>query len=96
MPWTLQTIGEYLLDPALCNIGMNIILKHLSCFYEKQLIRTQFGFRNGMGCNDGIYMLKQLQDISSLSQRKLFICFVDLTAAFDHINKKITLQGHKK
>ena len=74
---------------ALCKIGMNVILRRLSHFYENQLKRTQFGFRSGTGCNDGIYMLKQLQDISSLSQRKLYICFVDLTAAFDHINRDL-------
>ena len=74
---------------VLCKVGMNIILKRLSTFYDEQLKRTQFGFRAGMGCNDGIYMLKQLQDIATLSQRKLYICFVDLTAAFDHVNRNL-------
>ena len=39
---------------VLCKVGMNIILKRLSTFYDEQLKRTQFGFRAGMGCNDGI------------------------------------------
>ena len=77
------------ISSVLCKIGMNIILKRTSSFYENQLKRTQFGFRKGMGCNDGIYVVKQLQEITSASQRQLYACFVDLTAAFDHINRKM-------
>ena len=72
---------------TLCKLAMTIILNRLSKFYESQLIRTQFGFRSGLGCNDGIYVIKQLQDIAFMSQRKLYCCFIDLTAAFDHVNR---------
>ena len=71
----------------LCKIGMNIVLKRQSEFYNSQLKRTQFGFRKGCGTNDAIYLLRQLQDIASLSERKLYACFIDLTAAFDHVNR---------
>ena len=81
---------------VLCKVAMNIILKRTSKFYENQLRRTQFGFRTGTGCNDGIFMLKQLQDIASLSQRPLFVCFVDLTAAFDHVNRDLLFKSIKK
>ena len=77
------------IGPTLCKIAMNIILKRLSNFYEKQLLRTQFGFRSGLGCNDGIYTLKTLQDIAFLTKRKLYVCFIGLTAAFDHVNKDL-------
>ena len=72
---------------SLCKLGMTIILNRLSSFYENQLLRTQFGFRSGLGCNDGIYAMKQLHEIASFSERKLFCCFIDLTAAFDHVNR---------
>jgi len=81
---------------VLCKVGMNIILKRMSGFYEKQLKRSQFGFRSGVGCNDGIFMIKQLQDIASSTQRKLYICFVDLTAAFDHVNRDLLFKSIKK
>ena len=71
---------------------MNIILKRLSVFYEGQLKRTQFGFRSGVGCNDGIYMLKQLQEVAFMSNRQLYTCFIDLTAAFDHVNRDFLFQ----
>ena len=78
-----------------CKVGMNIILKRMSTFYEHQLKNTQFGFRSGSGCNDGIYMLKQLHEIAVASDRKLFACFIDLTAAFDHINRKLLFKTIK-
>ena len=74
---------------SLCKVAMNIILNRLTSFYNSQLLRTQFGFRSGLGCNDGIYAMKQLQDIACLSQRKLYCCFIDLTAAFDHVNRDL-------
>ena len=74
---------------SLCKLGMTIILQRLSPFYENQLQRTQFGFRSGLGCNDGIYAMKQLQDIATLADRKLFCCFIDLSAAFDHVNRQL-------
>ena len=73
----------------LCKIGMNIVLKRHSEFYNRQLKRTQFGFRKGCGANDAIYLLRNLQDIASISQRKLYTCFIDLTAAFDHVNRDL-------
>ena len=81
---------------VLCKVAMNIILKRISSFYDQQLKRTQFGFRTGVGCNDGIFMVKQIQDIASLTQRKLFICFVDLTAAFDHVNRDLMFKSINK
>ena len=76
----------------LSKVGMNIILKRLSMFYESQLKSTQFGFRSGVGCNDAIYMAKQLQEISSIAQKSMYVCFIDLTAAFDHVNRNILFQ----
>ena len=73
----------------LCKIGMNIILKRQSDFYNEQLKRTQFGFRGGCGANDAIYLLRQLQEIASATQRQLYTCFIDLTAAFDHVNREL-------
>ena len=79
----------------LSKVGINIILKRISCFYESQLKLSQFGFRKGVGCSDGIYVIKQLQEIASLSQRELFVCYIDLTAAFDHVDRKLLFQTVK-
>ena len=79
----------------LCKVGMNIVLKRLSTFYNSQLKRTQFGFRKGLGSNDGIYLLRQLQEIASISQRNLYTCFIDLSAAFDHVNRELLFKTIK-
>ncbi|XP_071959537.1 uncharacterized protein [Antedon mediterranea] len=70
-------------------ILMVIILSRFSIFYESQLLRTQFGFRSNRGCNDAIYVIKQIQEIAYRSNRKLYTCFIDLTAAFDHVNRNL-------
>ena len=70
-------------------VVMNIILSRSSQFYESQLLNTQFGFRSGKGCNDGIYVMKQLQEVACRSKRKLYTCYVDLSSAYDHINRKL-------
>ena len=80
---------------TLCKVGMNIILNRLSCFYEQQLKDTQYGFRHGTSCNDGIFVVKQLHEIAILSQRELFVCFVDLSSAFDHVNRKLLFKTLK-
>ena len=69
-------------------VAMNIVLTRIDDFYNTTLLRTQFGFRSGRGCNDAIYAIKQLQDISHKSNRKLYTCYVDLSAAYDHIPRK--------
>ena len=80
---------------TLCKVGMNIILNRLSCFYEQQLKDTQYGFRHGTSCNDGIFVVKQLHEIAILSRRELFVCFVDLSSAFDHVNRKLLFKTLK-
>ena len=83
------------IGPILCKVGMNIVLKRLDQFYESQLKSNQYGFRRGVGCNDAVYVVKQLQEIASISQKKLFICFVDLSSAFDHINREMLFKSIK-
>ena len=78
---------------VLSKIGINIILNRLSDFYNDQLMRSQFGFRSGMGCPDAIYMIKQLQEVAYVSNRSLYVCFVDLSAAFDHINREMLFKS---
>ena len=79
----------------LSKVGMNIILKRISSFYESQLKLSQFGFRKGVGCSDGIYVIKQLHEIASLSQKELFACYIDLSSAFDHVDRKLLFQTVK-
>ena len=65
----------------------SIIINRISPWYETQISRTQFGFRTGKGCNDAIYVCKQLQEIAYKTKQKRYTCFIDLAAAYDHVNR---------
>lgn len=75
------------LGPILVKLFMNVLMVRMKDFYEGNLLKTQFGFREGKGCNDGIFVMKQLQSIAVQQQKELYTCYVDLTAAYDHINR---------
>ena len=63
------------------------ILDRLKDWYEEQLSQQQNGFRSARGTTDGIYITKRLQQISKRLRKPIYAVFVDLTAAFDHINR---------
>lgn len=75
------------LGPILVKLYMNILLVRMKKFYDGNLLKTQFGFREGKGCNDGIFVMKSLQSIAVKHQVELYTCYVDLTAAYDHLNR---------
>ena len=64
---------------------MNIILERIRPWYEKQLCDEQNGFRKDRGTTEGIYTVKRIHQITNRKKQMLFLLFVDLTAAFDHI-----------
>ena len=71
-----------------CKILVIIILERTRKWYDKQLLDEQQGFRSYRGTNDGIYILKRIQQISQQTKRPVFALFIDLTAAFDHVRRK--------
>ena len=72
---------------TLCKILVTIVLRRLSKWYEEQLSDQQQGFRRGRGTAEGIYLLKRLQQISKNRKKPCYVLFVDLSAAFDHVNR---------
>ena len=62
-----------------------MILDRLKKWYDEQLSDNQNGFRSGRGTADGIYITKRVQQITDQMETPLYILFVDLTAAFDHV-----------
>jgi len=73
---------------TVCKLIINIILARLRPWYEAQLTDEQNGFRKNRGTTDGIYTVKRAQQIANRKKQSLFLLFVDLTAAFDHIPRK--------
>ena len=72
---------------TVCKLIINIILERIRLLYEAQLSDEQNGFRKNRGTTDGIYSMKRVQQISNHKKQFVYLPFVDLTAAFDHISR---------
>ena len=70
-----------------------VILRRLNSWYNKQLSDHQQGFRRGRGTTDGIFAIKRLQQITKKMGISAYLLFVDLTAAFDTINRQWMFQS---
>ena len=73
---------------TICKLIVNIILSRLQPWYETQLSDEQDGFRLNRGTTDGIYNIKRIQQISNRKMQPLYLAFIDLSVAFDHIPRK--------
>ena len=73
---------------TVCKLLINIILERLRSWYEAQLSDHQNGFRKNRGTTDGIYTIKRVQQISHRKKQPVFLLFVDLSSAFDHIPRR--------
>ena len=73
---------------TVCKLIINIILGRLRLWYESQLADEQNGFRQDRGTTDGTFTVKRVQQITDRKKQPLYLLFVDLTAAFDHITRK--------
>lgn len=71
-----------------CKIMVITIINRMSPWYENQLLDQNQGFRSCRGTTDGIYITKRIQQISDKMKKPIYLLFVDLTAAFDHVIRK--------
>ena len=81
---------------TLCKIMVVIIINRLKSWYEKQLLDQQQGFRAARGTADGIYIAKSIQQITNKMGKPTYLLFVDLSAAFDHVDRKWLFQTIQK
>ena len=72
---------------SLCKIMTAIITNRLKNWYQNQLLDQQQGFRPGRGTTDGIFTTKIIHQITDKMKKPVYVLFVDLTAAFDHIER---------
>ena len=80
---------------TICKLLINIILERLRPWYDAQLTDKQNGFRQNRGTTDGIFVLKRVQQITDRKKQPLYLLFVDLTAAYDHIPRSWLFQSLK-
>ena len=81
---------------SLCKILVITIINRIKIWYDKQLLDQQLGFRSGRGTTDGLYRIKRVQQIARRRKNQIFAIFVDLTAAFDHVNRKWLFKSIKQ
>lgn len=70
---------------VMCKVLVITILSRLKRWYDNTLLDQQQGFRSGRGTADGIFITKRIQQISDSMQKSVYVLFVDLSAAFDHV-----------
>ena len=70
----------------LARLMLNRLIKHI----EKigLIPESQCGFRPNRGTTDMVFALRQLQEKCSLQCQDLYLLFIDLTKAFDTINRE--------
>ena len=73
---------------TVCKLMISIILERIRPWYEAQITDEQNGFRKNRGTTDGIFTIKRIHQITNRKKQSLYLLFVDLTAAFDHIPRK--------
>ena len=73
---------------SFCKIMVTIIISRWRYWYDNQLLDQQQGFRNARGTADGIFIAKRSQQIAENMKKQVFVLFVDLSAAFDHVDRK--------
>ena len=56
----------------------------------------QQGFQKARGTTDGIFIVKQVQQISEKMKKPVYALFVDLSAALDHVCRKWMFKSIKK
>ena len=72
---------------TLCKILVIIILNRIKSWYDETILDQQQGFRSGRGTADGIFITKRVQQITNSMKKPVYVLFVDLSSAFDHINR---------
>ena len=89
-------------DPAayrgiqFCNALVVMILERTRTWCEEQLLDNQQGLRSSRGTSDAIYIVKRIQKIGHLSKKPVCLLFVDLSAAFYHVNRKWLFKSLKQ
>lgn len=69
----------------LCRVMLNRLNEQL---VDHVIPESQYGFRRGRGTTDLVFTMWQIQEKCREQGKNLYITFVDLTKAFDTVNRE--------
>ena len=69
-----------------------LIGERLQEWVDSQLLDVQCGFRSDRGCNDAIFGLRRLHEEAMRKGQAVFTSFIDLSKAYDSIDRKLAWQ----
>jgi hypothetical protein len=72
---------------VLSKVYTNVILSRLVIATDSKNSEIQAGFRRGRGCSDQIFVMRRLMEQTRRDGKPLYLCFVDLKAAYDTVNR---------
>ena len=69
-------------------ILLKIIARRLSDYCERLgvLLEEQSGFRPNRSTTDMMFVIRRLQELARKKRIPLYVCFIDLTKAYDSVN----------
>ncbi|CAF1065010.1 unnamed protein product [Brachionus calyciflorus] len=83
----INNLRPVAISDCLSNIFESILLNALQV--ECKDHPKQFGFKSNSSCNHAIWTLKQAIEICKHSKKRLYVCAIDASRAFDKINRTI-------
>ncbi len=66
-----------------------MILNRIQQFIDNQLLEAQAGFRANRSTIDQIFTLKMIMEKRKEFNKPLFLCFIDITKAYDSVNREL-------
>ncbi|CAF4074483.1 unnamed protein product [Adineta steineri] len=66
-----------------------IILNRIQQLIDNQLLEAQSGFRPNRSTIDHIFILKMIMERRKEFNKPLFLCFIDITKAYDSVNRNL-------
>ena len=76
------------LQSVAAKVYSNILKNRLRGWAEGALLEVQYGFRDNRGCPDAIFILRRVLDQHLVRRRPLHICFIDITKAYDSVDRE--------
>lgn len=74
------------LIPHASKVLLKILQKRIEPYMEREMPKEQAGFRRGRGTRDQIANMRWIMEETREFQKKIFICFIDYSKAFDCVD----------